>query len=79
MPLPAIKDSLKWEWSRSLDQLAQRIAGPFLMGDTMTVPDIICANCPNWGAGVNFPISQDVVQAYHARMCDRPALQRLLA
>lgn len=79
MRLPAIKDSLKWEWSRSLDQLANRIAGPFLTGENLTIADIICAHCLNWAAGIRFPITQEPVLAYHALMRDRPALQRLMA
>lgn len=79
MRLPAIKDSLKWEWSRSLDQLANRTAGPFLMGEKLTIADIICAHCLNWAAGIRFPITQEPVVAYHALMRDRPALQRLMA
>lgn len=79
MRLPAIKDSLKWEWAQSLDRLADRIAGPFLMGETLTIADIICGHCLNWGAGIKFPITQDPVVAYHARTRDRAAFQRLMA
>jgi Glutathione S-transferase len=49
--LPAIKDSLRWEWARSLDRLAPRIAGHCLMGDEFTIADILCAHCLNWGRG----------------------------
>lgn len=79
MRMPAIKDSLRWEWDQSLGRLADRIKGPFLMGDTMTVPDIICTHCLNWGANANFPVTQEPVLAYQQRMRDRPALQRLMA
>jgi glutathione S-transferase len=38
---PEVKESLKWEYARSLTRLADRLGeGPFLMGETMTVPDI---------------------------------------
>lgn len=79
MRMPAIKDSLKWEWARSLDRLSDRIKGPFLMGETLTIADIICAHCLNWGMGVKFPITPEPLKAYHQLMRDRPALQRLLA
>ena len=54
MRLPAIKDSLKWEYARSLQRLADRMAGPFLMGDEMTVPDIIATHCLGWGVAARF-------------------------
>lgn len=77
--LTAIKDSLRWEWARSLDRLAPRIAGHCLMGDEFTIADILCAHCLNWGAGIKFDIAPEPVLAYQQRMRDRPAFQRLLA
>ena len=45
-----IKDSLKWEYETSLERLDSRLgAGPFLMGETLTVPDLIAAHCAGWG------------------------------
>jgi len=32
--------------------------GPFLMGATMTVPDIILAACSNWAERAKFPIEE---------------------
>lgn len=77
--VPAIKDGLRWEWAKSLDHLADRIAGPFLTGETMTIADIICTHCLNWGTGIRFEVTPEPLRAYHKRMRDRPALQRLMA
>lgn len=77
--LPAIKDSLRWEWARSLDRLAPRIAGDCLMGDEFTIADILCTHCLNWGTGIKFEIAPEPVLEYQHRMRDRPAFQRLLA
>ena len=53
---PEVKDSLKWEYARSLERLAGRLgAGPFLMGEVMTVADILAAHCLIWGIGAKFP------------------------
>ncbi|WP_296427367.1 glutathione S-transferase family protein [Yoonia sp.] len=79
MRMPDIKDSLRWEWNRSMDLLADRIAGPYLTGETMTVADIICAHCLNWATGIKFDITPEPLRAYHLRMRERPALQRLMA
>jgi glutathione S-transferase len=76
----AIKDSLKWEFERSQKTLAARMAdGPFLMGETMTVPDIILTHCGRWAATAKFPISEPRLSDYLARMLQRPALLRAQA
>lgn len=79
MRLPQIKDSLRWEWTRSLDRLADRINGPFLTGDTMTVSDIICAHCLYWGTSIKFEVTPEPLQAFQKQMLARPAIQRLMA
>ncbi|WP_322895069.1 MULTISPECIES: glutathione S-transferase family protein [unclassified Yoonia] len=76
--LPAIKDSLRWEWARSLDRLATRIAGDCLMGDDVTIADIICAHCLNWGSSIKFDVAPETLRAYQQRMSARPAFQRLI-
>ena len=76
----AIKDSLKWEFERSQKVLMQRMgAGPFLMGDEMTVPDIILTHCGDWAETAKFPIVQPALCDYLDRMRARPAYQRAQA
>ena len=72
-----IKDSLKWEFERSQKVLVDRMGtGPFLMGEMMTVPDIICAHCGNWAMAAQFPISQPRLSDYLTKMRARPAFKR---
>ena len=76
----AIKDSLKWEFERSQKTLVARMAeGPFLMGQDMTVPDIILTHCGAWAKSAKFPISEPRLAEYLERMQARPALQRAMA
>jgi glutathione S-transferase len=78
--LSAVKDSLKWEFERSQKVLAARMAdGPFVMGDEMTVPDIILTHCGTWAHAARFPIVESRIADYLARMTERPALQRAMA
>jgi glutathione S-transferase len=75
--VPEIKPSLKWEFANSIRKLEQRLGdGPFLMGQMMTVPDIIAANCLNWAIGAKFPVESAACNAYLARLKDRPAYRR---
>jgi glutathione S-transferase len=76
----AVKESLKWEFARSQKTLVARMAdGPFLMGEEMTVPDIILTHCGIWAQSARFPITEPRLTAYLKRMQTRPALRRALA
>ena len=73
----AVKDSLKWEFERSQKTLVGRMGeGDYLMGDEMTVPDIILAHCMGWAISAKFPIAQARLEDHVARMHARPAYQR---
>ena len=75
--VPAVKDSLKWEFARNADALARRLGdGPFLMGDTMTVPDIIATHCLSWARAARFPTENSDLIAYVQGMRARPAHRR---
>ena len=73
----AVKDSLKWEYGRSLERLEARLGdGPFLMGETVTVPDLIAAHCIGWAASAKFPAPSAKLQAYANDMRARPAFKK---
>jgi glutathione S-transferase len=75
----AIKDSLKWEFQRSQRALVARMAdGPFLMGEMMTVPDIILAHCLGWASAAQFPVVEQRLSEYGTAMRARPAFRRAL-
>ncbi|MDE3081579.1 MAG: glutathione S-transferase family protein [Paracoccaceae bacterium] len=74
-----IKDSLKWEFERSQKTLMDRFSeGPFLMGEMMTVPDIILSHCGNWALAAKFPITQHRLTDYLEMMRARPAFKRAM-
>jgi len=78
--VPEIKPALKWEFARSVDELMRRMDdGPFLMGEKMTIADILATHCGNWAFGAKFPLENEAFNAYLARMRDRPAFQRVRA
>lgn len=77
MRLPAIKDSLKWEFERSQARLGEALGdNPYLMGETMTVPDLLLAHCARWATNANFPLSDARILAHRDRMISRPAFVR---
>ena len=77
--VPAVKESLKLEFARSLDRLMEQIDGPYLMGDTMTIPDIILAHCGGWAYNAKFPLENETFKAYTKRLRERDAFKRAAA
>ncbi len=76
---PEIKPSLKWEFSRNLGRIEQKIKGPFVMGDAFTIADIVLTHCLNWASGAKFPIESQIALDYAKAMRARPAHQRAAA
>jgi glutathione S-transferase len=63
MRVPEIKASLKAEFARSASVLADRLEGPFLMGDQITVPDLLAVHCLNWSIGAGFePVDERLAE-----------------
>ncbi len=75
----AIKPSLKWEFARNISRLSKAIKGPFLMGDQMTIPDILLTHCLRWAATAKFPAPDANLAEFQARMEARPAFQTAVA
>jgi len=80
MRLAAIKNTLRWEFESSQATLVRRMSdGPFLMGDRMTVPDVILAHCLDWALSARFPVIEHRLTEYIERMRQRPAYRRAAA
>jgi len=78
--VPEIKETLKWEFVRSMKLLGERIGdNEFLMGDKMTVPDILLTHCGGWARMAGFEIPNGPLKAYFKRMIARPAYLRAYA
>ncbi len=71
--------SLQWEFTRNLGRLADRFQGPFLMGEKMTIADIICTHCLNWAFRAGFPIESDRLTPFTKAMRARDAFKRTAA
>ena len=76
--LPQVKDSLKWEFSQSAARLSDTFEGPFLMGEAMTIADILLTHCLGWAIVAKFPDAGPKLTAYRDRMRKRPAYIRAL-
>ncbi len=71
--VPEVKQTLKWEFARSEAALVRDMAGPFVMGDDITIPDILLTHCLGWAITAKFGISTPELSAYLDRMKARDA------
>jgi len=74
--VPEVKASLNWEFQRNIKRLSECFKGPFLMGDTMTIADIIATHCLNWAYAAKFQIEDPTLLAYAKAMRGREAFKR---
>ena len=75
--VPEVKDALKWEFARSIKTLEKRLGdNEFLMGDKMTVPDIVLAHSGGWARNSGFEVGDGPIRAYFKRMIARDGYKR---
>ncbi len=77
--VPDILPALKAEFARNVDIFERMIAGEFVMGDALTLPDILAVHCLGWAIGAGFPVENDAVKAYAKRLRGRDAFKAVLA
>lgn len=75
----AVKEPLKWEYARNIARLSDALEGPFLMGETMTISDILLAHCLRWAEMAKFPEPDAKLIEFKARMEARPSFQKVVA
>ncbi|MGE0789152.1 MAG: glutathione S-transferase family protein [Sandaracinaceae bacterium] len=74
----AMHDVALYEWRRPSRVLAAALADgrSFLVGDRMSVADVMVGHTLNWARGFEVPLGDDVLEAYLDRMIARDAFQR---
>ncbi|WP_415401221.1 glutathione S-transferase family protein [Tateyamaria sp. SN3-11] len=79
--VPDIKPTLHKEFARNTDKFAGFLeaSGDFIMGDEITVPDILAVHCFGWAFGAQFPELPEPVKAYSKRLRARPAFRAAAA
>jgi len=69
-----IKDSLRWEFARSIKLIEQRMSeGPNLMGEAFTIPDIILTQIGSWARVSKFDVPDGKLKEYFRSQIKRPA------
>ncbi len=76
--VPAIKASMKAGYERHLTRMSETLEGPFLMGDDLTIPDLLLGHCLSWAKVAGFPAPDERMQSYGDRLVARSAFQRVM-
>jgi glutathione S-transferase len=81
MRVPEIKPVCKEEFAAGLRLLEKKLGdGPFVMGETMTVPDILIGHCSSWALAAKFDLPKEGrIHDYFENLRKRPAHQAMMA
>jgi len=74
--VPAVKDSLKWEFARNIKRISERMEGPYLQGETMTIADILLVHCLGWAISAKFDTQDAAIDAYASRLRKREGFRK---
>ena len=78
--VPAVKTTLRWEFEQATQSLSDQLGGqPFLMGDEITIPDILLTHCLGWAINARFKFEDENLRSYMDRLRSRDAFQRAAA
>lgn len=78
--VPAVIDTARWEFARTLPVLAAALQGrEYILGDQFTVADILLGHTLLWATGSQLPLEDDVLRQYLQRLLARPAYARVKA
>ena len=77
--VPEVVETAKFEFARAAKTLSEQLDGPFLMGDQITVPDLLACHCLNWAMGIKFPRTDQKLFDYGKALRDRAAFQAAYA
>ena len=78
--VPQVKTTLRWEFEKAADYMSALLGEkPSLMGDDMTIPDILLTHCLGWAINARFNFDGENLRAYLDRLRSRDAFQRAVA
>ena len=73
-----LSEAFKSEFKNNLDRLTDQINGPFLMGDKITVSEIVLTHCGSWAYVAKLPRENEKFNAYLKNLRSRQAYKTAL-
>ncbi len=78
--IPQMLETAKWEFDRALELLHKGLGDrPYILGDAFSAADVLIGQTLFWARTFKIPVEQENLQAYGARLRERPAFQRVRA
>ncbi len=71
----SIRRLFEIEYERNINHIVTQIKGPFIMGEELTLPDIVLAHCGGWAYVAKFPNQNEAFKKYLSHCRSRPAYQ----
>ncbi|MCT4559208.1 MAG: glutathione S-transferase family protein [Pelagimonas sp.] len=75
----AVKATCAAEFTRNIARICDEMKGDYLMGDELTVPDILLVHCSSWARMAKFPEMPENFKPYFKRIKERPGFQAAAA
>ncbi|NRB34506.1 MAG: glutathione S-transferase family protein [Rhodobacteraceae bacterium] len=77
--VPEVATTMGKEFAHNLNGFSDALAGDCLMGDEMTVPDILLVHLMTWALFMKIPVENQTLLAYSKRLRSRPAYAKVSA
>lgn len=79
--VPEVKRACRLEFQNGLDLLEKRLGdGPYVMGETFTIADIILGHCAGWAISAKFDLPKEGrIYDYFKALRERPAFKAMMA
>jgi len=77
--VPQITGPMMADYDTAMTRLEAGFDGPFMLGETLTLTDILATHCMGWAHFQKFPPVGPKLKAYLKEMRARPAFQRTQA
>ena len=77
--LTNLAPGLHHEFEKTMAQFDDMLEAPFLMGDQISLPDILACHCLSWAFGVGFPPAGEKTKTYLKSCRARPAFRAAVA
>lgn len=78
--VPDVKRACRYDFDRAMRSLSARLGDrTYVMGDQLTVPDIVIGFCLMWAGSMSWTPSEGNVSEYVKRLMARPAFKKTVA
>ena len=72
----AIREAFEGEYKNNIDRIMKQVKGPYLMGEDITIPDIVLTHCGGWAFVAKFPTDNAEFKEYLKSMRRRPTYKK---